>query len=100
MNREQQKSERGTRNRVDRLRALNLPEEVRVVIDDKSEPRAVEWSGGKVTAVESVQESWRIDDEWWRQQVSRRYFEVVLQGGKRVVLYEDLITREWWMQKP
>jgi hypothetical protein len=48
--------------------------------------------------VEAVLEMWRIDDEWWRIQISRRYFAVLLQGGTRVVLFEDLGTHEWFMQ--
>lgn len=51
-------------------------------------------------AVESVGEIWRIDDEWWRRPISRRCIEVVLDGGKHVLLFEDLTTGEWWVQKP
>jgi len=51
-------------------------------------------------AVEGILEIWRIDDEWWRAPISRRYYELMLDGGKRVVLFEDLVTGEWWMQKP
>jgi hypothetical protein len=41
-----------------------------------------------------------MDDEWWRQPIVRRYVEVVLEGGGRVVLFEDLITGEWFEQMP
>jgi hypothetical protein len=51
-------------------------------------------------AIESVNETWRIDDEWWRQTISRQYFEVTLQEGKRLVLFQDLITGEWFAQQP
>lgn len=64
---------------------------------------AVRRSGGQAVsnpAVDSVREIWRIDDEWWRQPVSRRYHEVVLEGGRRVVLFEDLVTGDWFVQKP
>ena len=50
--------------------------------------------------VEAVGEVWRVDDEWWRQPVSRRYVEVVLEGGKHMVLFEDLMTAQWWLQQP
>lgn len=50
------------------------------------------------TVVEAILESWRIDDEWWRQLISRRYFAVLLEGGGRVVLFEDLVTGEWFIQ--
>jgi hypothetical protein len=51
-------------------------------------------------AVESLGEIWRIDDEWWRVPIHRRYLDAILEGGKHVVLFEDLMTGEWWVQKP
>jgi hypothetical protein len=50
--------------------------------------------------VESILETWHVDDEWWREPISRRYVEVILEGGKHVVLYEDLTTGDWFMQMP
>jgi hypothetical protein len=49
-------------------------------------------------SIEAVIEVWRVDDEWWREVISRRYLEVVLEGGSHVVLYEDLVTGDWFMQ--
>src|SRR5213593_3776363 len=102
MNLEQtRKSERGTRNRADRLQALNVPYRVEVELDAGGLPIGMQDAGsGLRRSVEAVGEVWRIDDEWWRQPIARRYYEVVLDGGKRVVLFEDLVTGEWWMQKP
>jgi|GEM_PF-89780 len=51
-------------------------------------------------AVESILETWHVDDEWWREPVSRRYVEVILKGGKHLVLYEDLNLNDWYMQRP
>ena len=91
--------------RTDRLRAVNEPQLVTVEIDEFGVPKAVKkqlrLSDGReenATVVESVLEMWRIDDEWWRQLISRRYFAVLLEGGGRVVLFEDLVTGEWFMQ--
>jgi len=79
--------------RPDRLRPLNAP--VRV---------AVESENGKLfidrCSVEAVLDSWQLDDEWWRHRISRRYVEVMLEGGKRVLLFEDLTTGEWFEQTP
>jgi len=50
--------------------------------------------------IEAVRETWRIDDEWWREPVRRKYFEVLVEGGGRVVLFVDLVTLEWFVQKP
>jgi hypothetical protein len=43
---------------------------------------------------------WRIDDEWWRAEpVSRRYYNVLLTSGQRLVLYKDIITGNWYEQE-
>ncbi len=87
--------------RTDRLRAVNEPQPVTVQVDDTGTPVAVGRLGGSaVGTIESVNETWRIDDEWWRQTISRVYFEVMLEGGKRVVLFQDLISGNWFMQRP
>jgi|SRR3989441_2075475 len=101
MNREQtRKSERGTRNRADRLRALNVQQRVEVTLDERGVPVVVKREAGSGRRIESIGEMWRIDDEWWRTPIVRRYVEVILEGGGRVVLFEDLSTGEWWIQKP
>ena len=87
--------------RTDRLRAVNEPRAVTVEIDGAGLPTTVRWADGPMGCrVECVNEIWRIDDEWWRKQISRLYFEVMLDGGKRIVLFIDLIVDEWFMQQP
>jgi hypothetical protein len=82
--------------RTDRLRAVNSPRRVSLELDAAG--RAINVAG--MGEIESVLESWRIDDEWWRQTISRSYMQVMLQGGKRLVLFQDLITGEWFAQTP
>ena len=94
--------------RTDRLRAVNEPSEVTVEVDEYGLPTTVgrpalsETKGpdGRTARIESVNETWRIDDEWWRQMISRQYFEVMMEGGKRMVLFQDLINGEWFAQLP
>jgi hypothetical protein len=51
-------------------------------------------------AVASIQDRWRIDDEWWRDSaISRLYFAVQLHGGRMVTVYEDLLRGGWWLQR-
>ena len=81
--------------RTDRLRAVNAPQQAAVECDAEHRPLSV----GGIT-IEAVLESWRIDDEWWRQPIGRCYHAVLLDGGKRVVLFEDIVTGEWFAQMP
>src|SRR6266550_991223 len=93
--------------RADRLRAVNEPRVVAVELNADGHPAVIRRSndngGGQETtaaAVEAVLETWRIDDEWWRQLISRRYFAVILEGGGRVVVFENLVSGEWFIQTP
>ncbi len=97
--------------RVDRLRALNVPRPVTVQTSAQDLPLAVAEAVDQSThheasapptaqRVDTVLESWRIDDEWWREPITRRYVEVVLEGGTHLVLFEDLITGAWFAQTP
>ncbi|HWC74054.1 MAG TPA: hypothetical protein VG454_08960 [Gemmatimonadales bacterium] len=56
--------------------------------------------GRTVGQVEAILESWRIDDEWWRESISRSYMELLLVGGKHIVIFQNLITGLWYMQQP
>ena len=57
-------------------------------------------SGLAWKAIEAIIETWHVDDEWWREPISRRCVEVILEGGKHVVLYENPTTSDWFMQRP
>ncbi|HYK81557.1 MAG TPA: hypothetical protein VEU55_00310 [Gemmatimonadales bacterium] len=75
-----------------------MPRRVAVELDAAGRPAAVTLADATLR-VETVCEMWRLDDEWWRHPIARRYAEVVLEGGKRVVLFEDLNAREWFLQR-
>ncbi len=91
------------RNRPDRLRALNVPQQAVVEFDTHGTPTKIKMLNGdmrEMMTIESVRETWRIDDEWWRKPITRTYYEVLLKGGSRMVVFMDLVTREWFVQKP
>jgi hypothetical protein len=91
--------------RVDRLRALNEPVQIDVELDTCgrlcviSYPRSPD-NAIERTAVDVVIDSWRINDEWWRNPISRRYLDIVLEGGGHVIVFQDLVTGDWFLQKP
>ena len=86
--------------KTDRLIGINEPRRVKVELDDNGLPVGMRDAGCEMRAVEDIGEIWRIDDEWWRVPIHRRYVEAIIEGGRRVVLFEDVITGEWYVQKP
>ena len=96
--------------RSDRLRALNTPRPATVELGVDGAPASVELriadcglrsgEGRPSVKIEAVRETWRIDDEWWRAPIVRHYYEVVVEGGGRMILFEDLVTNEWFWQSP
>jgi hypothetical protein len=86
--------------RTDRLRAVNEPRVVTVRLNESGVMTVGRPDGRTVGKVEAILESWRVDDEWWRQPIARSYMNVLMEGGKRVVLFQDLITGLWYEQQP
>ncbi len=88
-----------TQGRAGRVRALNRPRLARVEASGDGRPVAV-WLSGCRHTVEAVLETWRIDDEWWRQRpVSRVYYSLLLQDGRTATVYRDLVTGSWYEQR-
>ena len=77
---------------------LYLPREVEVATGEADEPCAVRlrsiWR-----KVISIQNTWRIDDEWWRGEIARHYFQVELNGGYVVTIFHDLVSGKWYQQR-
>jgi len=82
----------------DRVRPLNLPRPIGVTLDERTrQPIALQERNRRHT-IERVQDSWEIDDEWWRVPISRRYLQVVLQDGALRTLFYDRIAKRWFEQ--
>ena len=79
------------------LRRLNQPLPAAVEANPHGEPKAMLWKG-RFLHVRAIHDSWRIDDEWWREEIVRRYFLIELENGRRLTLYHDLIADAWYEQ--
>ncbi len=48
----------------------------------------------------SLEDRWRIDDEWWRlNPISRMYFDCILIDGSHLTIFKDLINGGWFQQR-
>jgi hypothetical protein len=73
-------------------------EPIAVDSDDAETPRAFTWRGS-THQVQDIAKRWRVDVDWWRGRVWREYFKLTTHTGLLVVLYQDLLTRRWYLQR-
>jgi hypothetical protein len=86
---------------------LNAPREIRVAAAGDGHPASVRAGGGPVSArgggrqrrVARISNEWRIDDEWWRQELSRHYFEMEIEDGQVITVFCDLVSGKWYQQR-
>ena len=80
------------------LRPLNVPRPLRVRTGMGGRPRFL-YLKGRVRKVQHIREIWQIDDEWWRNPISRRYATLILEDGQTLTVYRDLTDRRWYLQE-
>jgi hypothetical protein len=79
--------------------ALNPPGPASVQADGAGRPRVVNG-----LQVESVRESWLVEDRWWTgRPLRRRYWELVGSGGQNLVVFHELTAAgargAWFVQR-
>lgn len=83
------------------LRPLNAPSPLRVQTDAAGQIVSL-WRHGRLTprSIVTIQDQWRIDDEWWRDYpISRLYYELILDDGTRLTIFHDLQADAWFEQR-
>jgi hypothetical protein len=72
------------------------PQPVEVEVGPGGVPTAVE-----AVAVDAVREQWLVEDRWWTPRpLRRRYFELVLEDGRNVVVFrEPADAGRWFLQR-
>ena len=76
-------------------RQLAKPRQVSVGAGEGGRPETV---GGRT--VEAVRESWLVEDRWWSDRpLRRRYWEVVTDDGRNLVVFHELGTQAWYAQR-
>lgn len=76
------------------FKSLNAPIPISVKENQHGLPLSV--TNQSVTSIEGT---WRIDDEWWRQKrIERRYWSVMLESGQGLVIFKDGVEKKWFRQ--
>ena len=61
-------------------------------------PLSFTWQG-QTHQVQKIAKRWRVDQDWWQQRVWREYFKLTTQSGLLVIIYRDLVTGDWYLQR-
>jgi hypothetical protein len=79
------------------IRLLNQPRPAAIEAAKDGTPAAIVWQG-RYRNVTAIHDAWRIDDEWWRDEIMRHYFTVEVEGGRRLTVFHDLVADTWFIQ--
>ena len=71
---------------------------IRVRADELGKPQSFTWQG-RNHKVFRVTKRWRVDEEWWKRRIWREYFKMATQSRMLVIIYRDLISGEWCLQR-
>lgn len=59
---------------------------------------AFAWAGQR-HAIQRVAKRWRVDEGWWTQRQWREYARVITDTGLLAIVFQDLVTRQWYLQR-
>lgn len=71
---------------------------VQVLDNSMGEPERITWQGRRHTVVE-VLRRWRVKSDWWREAVWRDYFKLTTETGLLLIIYHDLKSEQWYIQR-
>lgn len=86
----------GAPARAPHLRALNEPRPIRVTVRG-GRPVALHDAHGQ-HRVSQIQDMWIIEDEWWRHEINRQYYSLLLDTGTLRTVFHDRIADTWHEQ--
>ena len=88
----------GTQICASQIRYLNFFKPIRIKENYLGFPEHITINNQIMYA--SLEDRWRIDDEWWRvNPISRMYFECILIDGRNITVFKDLINGGWFQQR-
>lgn len=81
---------------MSRLWVMGLP--IRVRADVLGAPLSFTWEGRRYQ-VAQITRRWRVDEKWWQRRIWREYFKLATRGRMLVVIFHDLMSGQWFLQR-
>jgi hypothetical protein len=79
-------------------RLFRQPQQINVKTNDLGEPVTIH-RGGRRDRVVSAGKRWRVNENWWRQEVSREYFQIETASGLVAEIYRDMLSGSWYLHR-
>jgi len=77
---------------------LPSPPIIEVATGADGEPVRLRWRRWQVK-VDAVCNRWRVEDDWWRQEVARDYYKIRTDDGTLCVIFRDRKQGTWHLQR-
>lgn len=71
---------------------------IQVTAGADQRPLRFVWQG-RVHEVEGITREWRVHVDWWRAAAWRAYYKLTTTSGLLVIIYRDLGSGEWYLQR-
>jgi len=71
---------------------------IAVNLDGRGLPDCLTWRG-QDHGIQKVANRWLVDEEWWKKRIWREYFKVITYSGLLMLVYHDLLTGQWYLQR-
>ena len=86
----------GAKTRTDNVRSLNVPKPVTVVAEHGMPAKLI--TRNTEMAVMQIQDVWIVQDEWWRKEIDRQYFALLMMDGEMRTIFHDRVEDSWYEQ--
>src|SRR5215468_4697945 len=71
---------------------------IEVLPDEMGTPSSFTWHG-QSHQITGIANRWLIDEGWWQERVKRQYFKLRTASGFLVIIYQDLLRNQWYLQR-
>lgn len=73
-------------------------ERITVEANSQGELYSFTWRG-ECHPIQAISNVWRVDETWWQKHILRDYFKLTTQTGLLVVIYQDLLSNFWYLER-
>ncbi|MFW6174740.1 MAG: hypothetical protein ACOC5K_03075 [Chloroflexota bacterium] len=81
---------------------LRKPVTADVREDGHGRPTSIRLHNGRARKVSAIRSIWKINHGWWQgpeHEIARVYFELLLEDGRVVTVFRDLVGGGWRMHR-